>query len=79
MGLGASQQKNGEDQGRIESNVPRAYVKPIHELVTKPTPKKEEHVQVEYFIREPNSDACQEAVPSIATRNGNKKQLVHIS
>ena len=36
-------------------------------------------MQVEYFIGEPNSDACQEAVPSTAMGNGNRKQLVHIS
>jgi len=56
--LGMSQQKNGEDKERIESNEPRAEAKPTHELVTKPTPKKKEHVKVEYFIGEPESDAC---------------------
>jgi hypothetical protein len=56
--LGASQQKNGEDEERIDSNEPRAEAEPTHELVTKPTPKKEEHMQVEDFIGEPKSNSC---------------------
>jgi hypothetical protein len=36
-------------------------------------------VQVEYFIGEPYSNACQEISPSKATRNGKRKQSVHIS
>ena len=44
--LGISQQKNGEDEERIESNKPRVEAEPTHELVTKPIPKKQEHVKV---------------------------------
>ena len=36
-------------------------------------------MQVEYFIGEPDSHACQEAVPCTAMGNGARKQLVHIS
>ena len=36
-------------------------------------------MQVEYFIGDTNSDACQEAVPSSTMRNGNRKQSMHIS
>jgi len=36
-------------------------------------------VQVEYFIGEPDSDACQEARPSTTMGKWNRKQSVHIS
>ena len=36
-------------------------------------------MQVEYFIGEPDSNACQEVSPSKETINGKRKQSVHIS
>ena len=36
-------------------------------------------MQVEYFIGEPDLDACQEAKPSTATGNENMKQSMHIT